>query len=405
MRRSPALVWIAFLAAHLLVAWLGWVLPSLPMGDVILVYQPWSQMALGGWEIVGVTETWVYPQLALLPMLLTEGMSILLAPIAGSGSYLIAWAVLVTAIDALGLAVLLGSGRSAVRRRAAWFWIAALVLLGPIAMYRIDAITVPIAIMGGVWLLSRPALASALFTLGAWMKIWPAALVLACVAVLKARWRVIVAAGAVTVVVVVALVSLGGGSHLLGFLTEQTGRGLQIEAVAATPFLWLAAFGGARIAYSQDILTFQIAAPGADAVSAVLTPLMALVAVGIAGLAVWRVRAGADPMRLLPPTMLALVTALIVCNKVGSPQFQTWMLAPMVLWWLYDRNRAGLPAALVLAACVLTQVVYPITYDALLAAEPFPIVVISLRNAIVVALCVLSIRTLVRTPSSRIVTH
>ena len=128
----------------------------------VLVYEPWSSAALSGGAIVGVTETWVYPQLALVPMLLAKILSTpLIAVMGASGAYLIAWAVLVTVLDAIAFAVLVGRSPSQPRRMAAWFWITALLLLGPIAMYRIDAITVPLAVIGGLWLVSRPAAAAA----------------------------------------------------------------------------------------------------------------------------------------------------------------------------------------------------------------------------------------------------
>src|SRR5690606_36008873 len=136
--RRCALLWLVFLAAHLFVAWLGWVYPSQPMGDVVLVYEPWSTAALSGGAVVGITEPWVYPQPALVPMLLAKVLSFVLIPAMGaSGAYLIAWAVLVTALDAVAFAILLGRNPSRARRAAAWSWIAALVLLGPIALYRI----------------------------------------------------------------------------------------------------------------------------------------------------------------------------------------------------------------------------------------------------------------------------
>ena len=71
-----ALLWGVFLAVHAVVAWLGWVLPAQPMGDVVLVYQPWSSAALGGGPVVGITESWVYPQLALMPMLLAQLLAV-----------------------------------------------------------------------------------------------------------------------------------------------------------------------------------------------------------------------------------------------------------------------------------------------------------------------------------------
>ncbi|MFC7943268.1 hypothetical protein ACFUPZ_08405 [Microbacterium oxydans] len=402
MNRPPtgvAVLWVAFLLAHLLTAWAGWVCPSQPMGDVVLVYEPWASSALDGGPIVGVTETWVYPQLALVPMLVAKMLAAPLVPLLGvSGAYLIGWAALVVILDAVAFGVLIGRSPSRPRRVAAWFWCAALLLLGPIALYRIDAITVPIAVIGGLWLVSRPVVGAALLTVGAWIKIWPGALVLAAVIALRARMRVLFAALAVTAGVVAALLVLGADSEILGFLTEQTGRGLQIEAVAATPFLWLAVTGAARIEYSFEILTFQITAPGVDAVAAVLTPLMAVCVLAVAAVGALKAIRGARFTRLFPPLALALVTLLIVTNKVGSPQFQTWLIAPMILWLVLDRVRARVPAVVVLALCLLTCLVYPIGYDALLRADTLSVAVLTVRNVLLIVLLVLGIRALLRVP-------
>ncbi|MEX0159014.1 DUF2029 domain-containing protein [Microbacterium sp. LMI11-1-1.1] len=395
-------LWSAFGLVHLFTAVAGWLYPSQPMGDVVLVYEPWSSAALSGGAIVGVTETWVYPQLALVPMLLAKILSTpLIAVMGASGAYLIAWAVLVTVLDAIAFAVLVGRSPSQPRRMAAWFWITALLLLGPIAMYRIDAITVPLAVIGGLWLARRPAAAAALLAIGAWIKIWPGALLVAAVVAARSRMRVLLTAAAVSAAVVVVLVAFGADAEIFGFLTEQTGRGLQIEAVAATPFLWLAIAGAARIEYSFDILTFQISAQGADAVSAVLTPLMAVFVVLITVIGALKASRGASFARLFPPLALSLVTTLIVANKVGSPQFQTWLIAPAVLWLVLDRTRAAAPALLVLALCALTCLIYPLSYDALLRAETLPVAVLTLRNIVLVVLLAVGIRALVRVPAHR----
>lgn len=395
-------LWCTFLVVHVITAWVGWVYPSQPMGDVVLVYEPWASSALGGGAIVGVTQTWVYPQLALVPMLLAKAMAAPFVPLLGvSSAYLIAWAVLVTALDAVAFGVLVGRSPSRPRRAAAWFWCGALLLLGPIAIYRIDAITVPLAVIGGLWLASRPVIAAALLTVGAWIKIWPGALVLAAVVAGRARMRMLLAAAAVTAGVIVVLLLLGADAEIIGFLSEQTGRGLQIEAVAATPFLWLAVAGSARIEYSFEILTFQITAPGADAVSAVLTPLMVAAVLAVAAIGTVKTMRGASFSRLFPPLALALVTVLIVCNKVGSPQFQTWLLAPVILWVVFDGLRARVPAVIVLTLCALTCLVYPLGYDALLRAELLPVLVLTLRNVLLLVLLAVGIRALVRVPAHR----
>jgi hypothetical protein len=393
-------LWVVFVAVHALTAGLGWIYPSQPMGDVVLVYEPWATTAASGGPIVGVTETWVYPQLALAPLLLAKAMSLPLVGLLGvSGAYLVAWAVLVTALDALAFAVLLGRSPSAARRTAAWFWSAALLLLGPIALYRLDAVTLSIVLIAGLWLVSRPALAAALLAVGAWIKIWPGAVLLAAIVAARHRLRMIIAAVAVTAAVIVALLLLGAREHLFGFLTQQGGRGLQIEAVAATPFLWAVPGGSARIEYSFDILTFQVAAPGADLVGTALSAVMLVVVVGILALAGRKATRGAAVARLLPPLALSLVTALIVTNKVGSPQFQVWLIAPVILWIVFDRVRAAVPAVVVLVLCGLTCLVYPLGYDALLRGEVLPIVILSARNLLLVVLLVIGIRAVLRVPA------
>ncbi|UUE21971.1 hypothetical protein [Microbacterium sp. J1-1] len=396
------MLWAVFLLVHLLTAWLGWVYPSQPMGDVVLVYEPWATSALSGGPIVGIDETWVYPQLALVPMLIAAAVSAPLVLLLGvSNAYLVGWATLVIILDAVAFGVLVGRSPSRARRVAAWFWCAALLLLGPIALYRIDAITVPIAVIGGLWLVSRPTIGAALLTIGAWIKIWPGALVLAAVVALRARMRVLLAAAVVTTGVVATLFLLGADTEIFGFLTEQTGRGLQIEAVAATPFLWLAVAGAARIEYSFEILTFQITAPGVDAVAAALTPLMALSVLAVTVVGARKAARGATFPRLFPPLALTLVTLLIVTNKVGSPQFQTWLIAPVILWLVLDRVRARVPAVIVLALCLLTCLVYPIGYDALLRADALAVAVLTVRNVLLLVLLILSIRALSRVPARR----
>lgn len=392
-------LWCAFVLVHLVTAWLGWVYPNQPMGDVVLVYEPWASSALGGGSIVGITETWVYPQLALLPMLLAAGLAAPFVAVLGvSGAYLVGWATLVLVLDAVAFGVLVGRAPSRARRAAAWFWCGALLLLGPIALYRIDAITVPLAVIGGLWLASRPVVATALLTIGAWIKIWPGALVLAAVVALRARLRVLLTAILVSGAVVVALLVLGADTEILGFLTEQTGRGLQIEAVAATPFLWLAAAGAARIEYSFEILTFQITAPGVETVAAVLTPLMVVCVLAVTGIGAVKAVRGASFARLFPPLALTLVVLLIVTNKVGSPQFQTWLIAPVILWVVLDRVRARVPVVVVLALCLLTCLVYPLGYDALLRADALAVGVLTVRNALLLVLLVLGVRAVVRVP-------
>lgn len=390
-----AILWGAFALMHVVVAALGWVLPNQPMGDVYLVYEPWSRQALGGVGIVGITEAWVYPGLALVPMVLAHAFTW----IAG---YTAAWAIFVTLCNALAFALLVGRGRSRGRVIGASFWLAYLLLLGPIGMYRIDAITVPLAIAGLLFIAGRPWVGAVLLTIAAWIKIWPVALVASAFVVLRRRGAVAAAAVVVTGAVLGTVALAGGAPYALGFVTEQTGRGLQLEAPVSMFYLWQAVAGveGSFLYYDPDILTFQVTGPQVDTLIAVMTPLLAVVVLALAGLGAFAASRGVRLVVLLPPLALGLVLALIVFNKVGSPQFMSWLIAPLVFWIVLDRRRAWPLALTGLALAALTQAVYPLTYGALLAAEPFAVALLTARNALLVALWVWTVVRIARAAAS-----
>lgn len=392
-------LWVAFALVHVVVAALGFVFPNQPMGDVYLVYEPWSQRALAGEGIVGVDEDWVYPQLALVPLVLAHGF----AWIAG---YTVGWAVFVTALDAVAFAVLVGRARSRGRVTAAWFWLAAILLLGPVGLYRLDAVTVALAVMGCLWLRGRPWLAGILLAVATWIKVWPAAIIAAAVIALRRRWALVGAGLVVSAVTLAVVVGAGGLDHALGFIGDQTGRGLQVEAPVSMFYLWGQMLGlpGFFVYYSTEILTFQVTGTEIDPVIAAMTPILMLGVGAVAVVAALKVRRGAAVRDLLPVAALAIVAVFIVLNKVGSPQYLCWLVPPVVLGLVVARRDWARPAVLVLVLCALTQLVYPVFYGEVLTARPLGVGILTVRNALLVVLgvwmVVRLVRVPVRTPSS-----
>ncbi len=391
-----AWLWVGFALVHLAVAALGFVLPNLPMGDVTLVYEPWARAAVQDGAIMGIAEDWVYPQLAIVPMVLALGVEW----IAG---YEIAWAVLVTGLNAAAFALLVGRGTSAGRTVAASFWLAFVLLLGPVGMYRLDAITVPLAIAGALWLVGRPLLASILLAAATWMKVWPAALLAAAVIAVRRRLTVLAGAAIVTGLPLAASLAAGGGAHAFGFVAGQAGRGLQLEAPVTAWFLWQAVAGveGAFVYYDSGILTFQVTGAHVDAVIAVMTPLLALAVLGVAALGAVQAWRGATFAALFPPLALALVLAFIVFNKVGSPQFLTWVITPVVIGLVLDRRSWRGAAVAALIAALLTQLVYPLLYDRLIVADGLAAAILTLRNLVLIALLVWAVVRVARAPRRR----
>ena len=378
---------------HLVVAASGFVFPNQPMGDVHNVYDPWSTWAIEGQAIVGITEPWVYPQLALIPMVLAQGLSWIV-------DYQVAWAILITLADALAFALLVGRGRSRGRRTAAWFWLAFVLLLGPVGMYRLDGLTVPLALAGSLWLIGRPWLGSILLAVATWIKVWPVALLAAAVFAVRRRGAVVGGALVVSGLTLAAVLAAGAGRHAFGFISDQTNRGLQLEAPVSAWWLWRAVLGirDSAIFYDHDMLTFEVTGPGVEVVGSVMTPLLVLGAAAVAALGAYRAWRGATFLWLFPPLSLAFVLVLILFNKVGSPQYMSWLIAPLAVGLMIDRRRWWGPAILGLGMALITQIVYPVLYGGLLSAGALPASLLTARNALVAVMLVWVVVRLARLP-------
>ncbi len=432
--RSRTALWVAFLLVHGWIAYVGTVLiPARAFWDLDLYrWWMWQGLHQGVWPVLD--GDWVYPAGAVLPMLLPA-----LVDAVGTQPYAVAWSALVTALNAVAVGVLLRSagpprrtrhheGASLPLRRGgvsgavaegdgsrdrghdpavgAWWWLAFVLLLGPVAVGRLDAVVAPVVVVALTVALRHPAVASVLLTAGAWIKVAPGALLLPLVLVVRRPWRDLVLPAAAVCVVVAGAVAVGGGlAHLPSFLTEQGERGLQLESVAATPWVLSGVAGGAaHVVLNEEITTWEIAGPGTAAVAGALGLVLPVALAAVTALLAWvRLRAGAalDTAAFLARGALLVAVTLILANKVGSPQFVGWLAGPVVVG-LARPGAAGLrswrvPALLVLVVAALTQAVFPIAYDAITLQQAGPSLVLVLRNLLLVVLAVVVARDVVRT--------
>jgi hypothetical protein len=253
-------------------------------------------------------------------------------------------------------------------------------------LLRIDAVTVPIVIVALLWLRRRPLWGTVLLTIATWIKIWPVAALAALFVASKLRWRMLAVAAAATAAVigVAGALSLarGSGIHVLSFVAEQAERGIQIESPIAVPWLWQAALHvpGSFVYYDRQILTFQVAGAGTTLMSAAMTPLLVLAGAAVLLLGLRAQRRGAGWLAVYPPLTLALTVTLIAVNKVGSPQFISWLAAPIIVGLVLNGRSWRTPASICLALAALTQLVYPYLYDLVLAAHPLMVLVLTVRN-------------------------
>src|SRR4051794_32035432 len=320
-RRKPVGGQVGVRAGVLLAAWL----PSRAV-PVLLLLGPYSRVggdvsyfdaSLAAAGHTGLAGTLVeYP----LPAVGVLALPWLLA--AASGLPYAVPLITAAAVTDLTFAVLL------LRASPGWWpattWVVGVPLLGvTTAFARFDL--VPGVLAGAALLLvaGRPRVAGVLVALATAVKLWPAVLVPALLAVARPR-RSLVVPGAVTGgVLLVVIVALAGWERVVSPLMFQAERGLQMESVGATPamFAWWLVPGRWTVAYASS-RAFEVTGPGVGVLLALTTLATLLYVAGLvlAGRRLWRARDLVDGETLVWWSLVA-VTGFVVTGKVLSPQY------------------------------------------------------------------------------------
>ena len=372
------------LAMFALFAIIDGINPSHPVAGDVAYYH---RKIVGLFE-VGLPGTMMeYPTPVVWILTLPYGLGL-----GSQTGYVAAFMVFMLALDGVFTYAL---WRSAGRRHdwAVDFWIAFVLLVGPLSYGRFDII--PAVLAGGALLAARrhPWVAGALTGLGAAIKLWPALLIPALLA--DKQRRKPTAIGFVVVGFGLALVSLiaGGMTRLFSPLTWQSGRGLQIESVWASPLMLVRMVNPQGwVVEISKFQAFEIFGPGVglwQTASNVAT-VAGLVTLVLLWIRAFRVRGGVTPIAIAL-VMLATVAVMIITNKTLSPQYVLWLGGPVAALLLI-RDQATTPglrrwivrlavATLILAG--LTQLVYPLLYDSYLNLHgPFALVIATLVTAI-----------------------
>ena len=375
----PAAVWVGFAVVH--VYFLCWMATFFLHGWAFSDTEQYREWAMAGYNAPdqGSVSPWVYPVLAQVPIMFPR--------IAGYDLYLLAWTLMITALNAVAMWFLLHRApRSGVL--AGWWWVVFTVFLGYLSFARVEGVAAPIVFIGLLYAVRHPVVGSALLSIATWIKVWPAAVLLAMVIALKQRVRIITAGVVVTLFVVLGVLVLGGIERIADFLLNQGSRGMQLEATFSTPWVWAAVLGLAdsRIADNTAINSTEVYGPGVEVMASLMQPLLLMAVLVAAVLLIRALRRGADRARLVHAGSLLLTIVLIVFNKVGSPQFMIWLAPVIMVGLLHDRVRWRIPALLTLGIAATTFVIYPLFYTPLIHANPVMAGVLTLRNVLLVIL-------------------
>jgi hypothetical protein len=362
---------------------LAWLLTRVPMylidvGDVrdrwrwmnisdVRLYMRWLPFFLHGNFPVG-DHRWQYPPGAAAVLSLPH-----LLPGSYIGSFL-----RVELLCDLIITVLLV--HMAIRRGSwlgCWCWLVGVPLLGPIALGRFDIFAALFAVAALYFADSAWGL-GAFAGLGAVVKVWP---LLALFGVRRGQGRqAVIAAVAAGCAMIGGFLAFTHGS--LSFLANQGSRGMEIESMAAQPFLVAKRLGLWHGSIVLDYGSFQVVGPGVDAAAGLMVgaSVLALVA-----LAVWRWRMSWRP-EVAGDAALVAVLLMVTTSRVISVQYMLWLIAMAACALAFPRTSQRPVALLLMIAVALTQVEYPfLFYSNFRFFGIVGIVVTALRDAVLLA--------------------
>lgn len=392
--RRPALA-LALVAIGRILMWWRWAVSDRLPSDVAYYFTKTQEL-----PTAGIDQTLIeYP----VPVVWLLGLPQLLAP-GDQELYLTVFVVIMVLAD-LWFCWLLWS-RTERPLLAIGVWSAFLFSMGTIVYLRFDMI--PAVLVGAALLLvkDRPGVSGALVAIGAAIKLWPAAVLLPLLAI-RPRSRqlggFLLAGGGLAVLSLL----LTGWERTASALTWQSDRGLQIESVWASPLLVARLHGGDAEVIMSHYNAFEVSGTGVEqwmawSTIATLAGGLAIAAITIRGLAQLRApEAGTErpaaQLQWLAVAVTAMIAVVIVTNKTLSPQYLLWLGAPLVVAVAADPNRLRrwLWAAGLLVLGTLTQLVYPVWYDALwggtgVAADTARVTwTLAIRNVLLVGAMVL----------------
>lgn len=370
------------LLAQLTLIWLGTASGD-PYGDVRYTYSSWVTTSLQNGYILGINEPWVYPYIANIP--------VWLANVVWPADYMTGWFIVCVNVNMLLIAYLLGWGKQMDRAKAAWFFIGCVFLCGPVALGRLEVFSLAFTVLAAIsFVKKRESTSMQFFSLATWIKVSPVAGIFTGFVVSDRRFRFVLHMAIGTAVLILIGLLLGGDQNMFSFIGMQSGRGIQVESTIAIFWLLQILFKipGADVVYDQAILTFQVTGFGVTEVAS----LMTLVQFGALAITIFlgfrAKRRGVDANTLFAWMFLTATLDLLVFNKVGSPQYQLWVIGAAFFGVLAGTAKWKLVSVMTIITSGLSWLIFPIYYGSLLDGETVGVGLLILRNLGVVAILV-----------------
>ena len=399
LRNIPALFFSWSVSRYVLFLFITQVLPypegKWLKGDVDL-YNFWAKGLVKGIFPID-DQMWQYPPLAGVVFAIPQWLF---------GNALTGFIIFMIIFDLLILITLLITGLNRFKLNSsstsinglsgAWFWILWPILMGPLVLTRFDLVPTFFALLALIVLSNRkirPYLSGFLLGIGALVKLWP---MLLFVIYPKNTIKKASTSFASTLVLVILFMSTWSVGFT-NFLNNQTSRGLQVESIAATPFV-LAKLFGANVEYPFRYGSLEVQAIYANQIGFLLN-LFTLIVFMI--LFILNYQNKLNYLNLFDKA-LVIVMISIALSRVFSPQFWVWIGGLAALALINKETKLKKVIVLLSISAFVTQLIYPGQYVQLLSGDLFATLLQLMRVSLFVWALVLGTKLLLKPTSGKV---
>ena len=281
----------------------------------------------------------------------------------------------------------------------AWFWVLWPIVMGPLTLTRFDVVPTFFALLALIALSNknvRPFLSGFLLSIGALVKLWPMLLLVIYPKAVLTKVSTSFISTAVLFLLFMSTWSVG----FTNFLNNQSSRGLQVESIAASPFV-LAKFLGKNVEYPFQYGSLEVNAQFASQIAVMLNLLTIIV---FAVILVLNYQNRLNYLDLVDKS-LVIVMISISLSRVFSPQFWVWIGGLAALALINKETKLKKVIILLTISAFLTQLIYPGQYIQLLSGDFFATLLQLTRVTLFVWALIMGTKLLLKPTSGKVIEY
>jgi len=281
----------------------------------------------------------------------------------------------------------------------AWFWVLWPIVMGPLTLTRFDVVPTFFALLALLALSNkkvRPYLSGFLLSIGALVKLWPMLLLVIYPKAVLTKVSTSFISTAVLFLLFMSTWSVG----FTNFLNNQSSRGLQVESIAASPFV-LAKFLGKNVEYPFQYGSLEVNAQFASQIAVMLNLLTIIV---FAVILVLNYQNRLNYLDLVDKS-LVIVMISISFSRVFSPQFWVWIGGLAALALINKETKLKKVIILLTISAFLTQLIYPGQYIQLLSGDFFATLLQLTRVTLFVWALIMGTKLLLKPTSGKVIEY